>query len=84
MSNKRTHRQPRQPLPFPIPDGVKLIGADINISDNRVSVPRDEYDSLLYSAALMDILERLYKARDKYAVGDLLANIFSENEKEEK
>lgn len=84
MSNKRTHRQHRQPLPFPIPDGVKLIGADINIMDNRVTVSREEYDSLLYSAALVDILERLYKASGKYAVGDLLDKIFSENKKEEK
>lgn len=93
MSNYRrnnhgdSHRE--QPRPLDIGDvmkGMKVIGADININDDRVSVPRDDYDTLLYSAALVDILERLYKASGKYAVADLLVNLFGDNddEKEDK
>ncbi len=50
----------------------------------EITIPRDEYDELMYRAVLLDVLERLHKAEGKYAVTDLLDNIFSEAEKIEK
>ncbi|MBQ6121538.1 MAG: hypothetical protein IJI59_07325 [Clostridia bacterium] len=62
---------------------IAAMLANIDITDNMVSIPRDEYDELLYCSALVDILRRLYQTSGKYAAGDLLQNIFKEDDKKE-
>lgn len=84
--NQRNHQEPHCDERIPAPEAAKriaLVGADISISEETtVTIPRSEYDDLMYSAALLDILHRLYKTVGKYTMGDLLANIFSGDEAE--
>ena len=83
----RQNQHPQQHVPAEVIKGVKLIGADINISEDvTVPVPRDEYDELLYCSALVDILHKLFEVGGKYATCDLLEKIFGEtdDEKEDK
>lgn len=47
----------------------------------EIAITRDEYNELMYRAMLLDVLERLHKTEGKYAVTDLLDNIFSEAKK---
>lgn len=47
----------------------------------EITIPRDEYDELMYCSVLLDTVERLYKATDKYAVYDLLENLFDDADK---
>ena len=91
-NNQRNRNQkPRNDQHIPAPEAMKriaLVGADISIGEEiTISIPRSEYDDLMYNAALVDILHRLYKASGKYAMTDLLVNIFkgdeAEDEKEE-
>ena len=63
---------------------IATMLANIDITDGMVSVPRDEYDELLYCSALVDILHQLYKVSGKYAMTDLLENIFKDEETDEK
>ena len=88
MKNNQRNRsqKPRNDQHIPVPDAMKriaLVGADISIGKEiTISITRDEYDDLMYSAVLLDILHRLYKTVGKYTMGDLLANIFSGDEAE--
>lgn len=88
MKNNQQKKRGRQPRRNQQPQQRNLTAAlaRIDITDNTVSVPRDEYDELLYSSALMDILHRLFDAGYDYAMGDLLRKIFKEanGEKEDK
>lgn len=93
QKNRNRNQQPRQNqqhqpcIPKSIMKQLSVLGADISISQGvTIPVPRDEYDELLYCAALVDILRRMYESGNKYAMGDLLEKIFMEpnNEKEGK
>ena len=74
----RNNQQPRQ-------RDLTAVMAKIDITDDVVTVSRDEYDELLYCSALVDILQRLHQTSGKYAMCDLLENIFKDDsEKEDK
>lgn len=87
---KNRNHKPRQnqpsksPIPAEVMKRLTVLGTDINITEGTtIPVPRDEYDELLYCSALVDILHRLYLTSGKYAMSDLLENIFK-SEKEDK
>lgn len=65
---------------------IAAMLANIDITDNMVSIPRDEYDELVYCSALVDIMHKLYQTGGKYATCDLLEKLFQEpsDEKEDK
>lgn len=44
---------------------------------NDVTLPRDEYDRLLRSASVLDVLRTLYLVSGKYAVADLAEGLFN-------
>ena len=78
-------QQKQQRIPAEVVKRMTVLGADINITDGvTIPVPRDEYDELLYCSALVDVLHRLYKTSGKYAMSDLLENIFKDEKKEDK
>lgn len=87
---KNRNHQPRQNQPRqnqqPQQRDLMAALARIDITDSMVSVPRDEYDELLYCSALVDILRKLYETSGKYAISDLVEKLFKEtdNEKEDK
>lgn len=86
MKNKQKNhgnQQPRQNQQPRFHDIAAML-ADINITADTVNVTRDEYDELLYCSALVDILRRLHKTSGKYAMSDLMENIFKDEEKEDK
>ena len=57
--------------------------ANIDITEPMVSVPRDEYDELVYRSALVDFLHMLFKSGGKYATCDLLEKLFTEVDRKE-
>lgn len=82
---KNRNHQPRQNQQ-PQRREIAAMLANIDITDNMVSIPRDEYDELVYCSALVDIMHKLYQTGGKYATCDLLDKLFQEpsNEKEDK
>ena len=90
MKNKQKNHRNQQPHQNrqnqqPRPHDIAAMLADISISEGvTIPVPRDEYDELLYCSALVDILRRLHKNDNDYAMKDLLENIFDDEEKEDK
>lgn len=82
---KNRNQHPRQNQQPQRRDLMALM-ANIDITDGMVSIPRDEYDELQYRSALVDILQRLFETGGRYAIGNLLENIFEESdgEKEDK
>ena len=79
---KNRNQQPRQNQQSQRRDLMALM-ANIDITDGMVSIPRDEYDELLYCSALVDILHHLHQTGGKYAMTDLLENIFKDNDEKE-
>lgn len=65
-------------------NSVKLLGTGISISEpSTVTLTREEYDGLMFCSALVDILQWLYSSAGKYAMCDLLENIFKDDDDDE-
>lgn len=89
QKNRSRARRRQQRFPEPEVKGMAIIGGDIAdgiagaiAHSVTIPVPRDDYDRLLYNAALVDTLRRLYRASGKCAMTDLLVNLFEGEEKE--
>lgn len=84
MSNNRGKRKPNpHSKQRPMRD-LTALTTTIDIIDDLVNVPRDEYESLVYKAAMLDVIRAAFEGVGKYAVADLIAVLFTTNKKEDK
>lgn len=84
MSNNRGKRKPYpHSKQRPMRD-LTALTTTIDIIDDLVNVPRDEYESLIYKAAMLDFIRVAFKGFGKYAIADLIAALFTTNKKEDK
>lgn len=50
----------------------------IGIIENTVTIPREEYNELVYNQTAFDILRQVYVSKGKYIACDILEALFSE------